>query len=39
MASHFRRVLTDDLTVSVDGTLRLDRDITERAVTRITVTT
>ena len=38
MSSQFRRVLTDDLIVSADGTIHVDDDVTERAVTRVVVT-
>jgi len=37
MSTHFRR-LADDLTVSVDGVLELDHDITERRAARVVVT-
>ncbi len=38
MSSRFRRVLTDDLIVSLDGILHLDDDVTKRTVTRVVVT-
>ena len=33
----FSRVLSDDLKITVDGVLELDRDVTERAAARVVV--
>ena len=37
MSTQFHRALPDELTVSVDGVLELDHDITERTAARVVV--